>query len=109
MSLSKSIGTRDLELLVKTVASAVKIYNTAKPEETIVDTVHGGIPFSSIWDEDTKWSVIESAYASIIQAVGKIPKNSDVKIETAKIIATNAIMRNVTVEPTAASSESGLL
>jgi len=95
MSLSIAIKTKDLKVLEETVAKAVKIYAAEKPAEVNVDTIHGSLPFSSLWDEDTKWAVITAAYAEILQQVSSIKKGLDTRVETARIIAMNAVMRNV--------------
>ena len=107
MSLSEAIKKKDLNLLEKTVVKAVKIYDAEKPAEVVVDTAFGSLPFSSLWDDDTKWAVITAAYATILQEVAAIPKKADTKIETAKIIATNAVMRNVS--STTSASDDGLI
>jgi len=107
MSLSTAIKTKNLELLEKTVAKAVKIYDADKPAEVVVDTAFGSLPFSSLWDDDTKWAVITAAYATILQEVATIPAKADAKVETAKIIATNAVMRNVS--STTPASDDGLI
>jgi len=96
MSLSQSIKDRDLNLLKKTVEKATKKYNAGKPEDELIDTVFGSIPTSAIFDEDTRWQVISSAYVQILNDVSKIPDNHDKELETAKLIATNAVLRNIT-------------
>ena len=97
MSLKVSIQTRDEDLLKKTVAKAVKAYKAELPDEQNVCTVHGDVPFSMVFDEDTKWNVITAAYVQVVQAVSRVPANLDLDTETAKIIATNAVLRNVGV------------
>jgi len=106
MSLSNAIKNKDMVELDKTVKEATKIYAAAKPESVSIDTVHGQLPLNAIFDEDTKWAVITAAYAEIIQAVSKIPATADAVVETAKLIATNAVLRNIN-EPT--STKGGLL
>ena len=95
MSLSSAIAKKDINELETTVKAAVEIYNTACPKEVSVDTAFGQLPFSAIWDEDTKWAVIGAAYADVVQQVSKISKDLDKNIETAKIISQNAVLRNV--------------
>ena len=97
MSLKVAIQTRDESLLKDTVAKAVAIYNAKMPEEQNVNTVHGDVPFSMVFDEDTKWNVITAAYVQVVQEVSKVPATLDLDTETAKIIATNAVLRNVGV------------
>lgn len=106
MSLSTAISNRDFAELEKTVKEATKIYAAAKPESVSIDTVHGTLPLTAIFDEDTKWAVITAAYADIVQRVSKLPAGSDTKVETAKLIATNAVLRNIS-EP--ATKGDGLL
>ena len=94
-SLGECIATKDLKALQATVSEAVSIYGASQPKDAMVETVHGAIPFSAVWDEETKWEVIGGAYADVIQKASKIPEGVDRAIEEAKIIATNAVLRNV--------------
>jgi len=105
MSLSEAIKTKNLELLETTVEKAVKIYSADKPAEVKVSTEHGTLPFSSLWDDDVKWGVITAAYANILREISNIDKKLDAKTETAKIIATNAVMRNVSSKSTSAKGD----
>ena len=107
MSLSTAIKNRDLQDLEDTVTKAVAAYKTAKPAAVSVDTVHGTLLFSALWDEDSPWAVIAGAYASILQDVSRIPAGLDKAVETAKIISSNAVMRNVSA--TAVSDKDDLL
>jgi len=103
MSISKAIQEKDFNLLKETVNNAVKIYNAAMPDEAaaMVNTVHGDIPASMLFDDESKWMVITSEYVTISNTVKALPKGVDEKIETAKIIANNAILRHITAGPTA--------
>jgi hypothetical protein len=107
MSLSESIKNRDMAELVKTVDKAVKIYGADAPAPLPVETVHGALPFTAVFDEETKWSVITGAYAEIVQASARIPEGAPKKVEIAKLIATNPVLRNLT--KTTAASDDGLL
>lgn len=106
MSLKTAIQNKDMKELKETVAKAVSIYNAALPAESksMVETVHGEVPASMLFDEDTKWNVITSQYVIITNAVNALPKDCDLKIETAKIVASNAILRHI-VEETKASDD----
>ena len=98
MSISKAIKTQDLELLKATVEKAVEVYGAALPDEAkaIVNTIHGDMPISMIFDDETKWAVVTGEYVRIANAVKALPKGCDEAIETAKIIANSAILRHVT-------------
>ena len=98
MSISKAIKTQDLELLKATVEKAVKVYGAALPDEAkaMVNTIHGDMPISMIFDDETKWAVITGEYVRIVNAVKALPKGVDEKVETAKIIANSAMLRHVT-------------
>ena len=103
MSISKAIQEKDFNLLKETVDNAVKIYNAAMPDEAaaMVNTVHGDIPASMLFDDESKWMVITSEYVTIANKVKALPKGVDEKIETAKIIANSAILRHITAGSTA--------
>ena len=107
MSLSKAIKKRDMKELKKTVKAATKIYSTKRPEAQPVNTVYGDLPLSAIFDKETIWMTITTAYADIVQQVGRLPENANLEVETAKLIAQNAVFRNVTTKSTA--SKNGLL
>ena len=106
MGLASAIKNRDMEDLKETINAAVEIYKQELPDEakSMVNTVHGDMPISMIFDEDTKWNVITSQYVIITNAVNALPKDCDLKIETAKIVASNAILRHI-VEETKASDD----
>lgn len=97
MGLRSAIKNRDMEDLEETVNSAVEIYKQELPDEakSMVNTVHGDMPISMIFDKDTKWNVITGEYVAITNKVKALPKGCDEQIETAKIIASSAILRHV--------------
>ena len=103
MSISKAIQEKNFDLLKETVDQAVKIYNAAMPDEAaaMVNTVHGDIPASMLFDDESKWVTVTAQYVIIANAVKALPKGVDEKIETAKIIASNAILRHITAGSTA--------
>lgn len=109
MSISKAIQDKDFGLLKETVDSAVKIYNAAMPDEAaaMVNTVHGDVPASMLFDDESKWVTVIAQYVIIANAVKALPKGVDEKIETAKIIANNAILRHITAGST--TTKGGLL
>ena len=96
--MNKFLKTEDLELLKATVEKAVEVYGAALPDEAkaMVNTIHGDMPISMIFDDETKWAVITGEYVRIVNAVKALPKGVDEKVETAKIIANSAILRHVT-------------
>lgn len=97
MGLGSAIKNRDMEDLKETVNAAVEIYKQGLPDEerAMVNTIHGDMPISMIFDEDTKWNVITGEYVAITNKVKALPKGCDEQIETAKIIASSAILRHV--------------
>lgn len=97
MGLASAIKNRDMKDLKETVNAAVEIYKQELPDEekSMVNTVHGDMPISMIFDEDTKWNVITCEYVAITNKVKALPKGCDEQIETAKIIASSAILRHV--------------
>ena len=88
MGLASAIKNRDIKELETTVNAAVEIYKQELPDEakSMVNTVHGDMPISMIFDEDTKWNVITGEYVAITNKVKALPKGCDEQIETAKII-----------------------
>ena len=106
MSLKQAIQNRDEAELIKTVKEATKMYKADQPKEVNINTVYGDIPFSMVFDEDTKWNIITSAYVDVIQQVDRIPEGADKDVEIAKIIATNPVLRSVGAK---ATKSSGLL
>lgn len=109
MGLASAIKNRDIKDLEKTVNAAVEIYKQELPDEakSMVNTIHGDMPISMIFDEDTKWNVITGEYVAITNKVKALPKGCDEQIETAKIIASSAILRHVVEGKT--TTGSGLL
>lgn len=105
MGLASAIKNRDVKDLEETVKEAVRIYKQELPDEekSMVNTVHGDMPISMIFDEDTKWNVITGEYVAITNKVKALPKGCDVEIETAKIIASSAILRHVVETKTTGS------
>jgi len=95
MSIKVAIQNRDEKLLVEDVNKAVEIYASAVPAEVKVNTVFGEVPFSLLVDEDSKWNTITAAYVEVTQKVEALPKGVDRKVEIAKLIATNPVLRNV--------------
>lgn len=105
-SISNAIKNRDLKELKEVVDSQIAIYGAALPDEAkaMVNTVHGDMPISMVFDEDTKWAVITGEYVSIVNAVKALPKGVDTTVETAKIIANSAVLRHITAEATSTNS-----
>ena len=79
MGLGSAIKNRDMEELETTVNAAVEIYKQELPDEakSMVNTVHGDMPISMIFDEDTKWNVITGEYVAITNKVKALPKGCD--------------------------------
>ena len=97
-SISQAIKTQDMEMLTAVVESQIAIYGAALQDESksMVNTIHGDMPISMIFDDETKWAVITGEYVRIVNLVKVLPKCVDEKVETAKIIANSAILRHVT-------------
>ena len=97
-SISQAIKTQDMEMLTEVVESQIAIYGAALPDEdkAMINTIHGEMPISMIFDDETKWAVITGEYVRIVNAVKALPKCVDEKVETAKIIANSAILRHAT-------------
>ena len=81
MGLASAIKNRDIKELETTVNAAVEIYKQELPDEakSIVNTVHGDMPISMIFDEDTKWNVITGEYVAITNKEKALPQFSDKK------------------------------
>ena len=106
MSLSNAIKNRDSKELKETVEAAINLYCQKLPDEAraMVNTIHGDMPISMIFDEDTKWNVITSEYVAICNKVKSLNPDCDKKIETAKLISSSAILRHA-VEDSKTSSD----
>lgn len=102
MSIRTALQTQDIKELTATVESAVKIYGGAMPKEPQVETAFGYMPLSAVYDEETKWCLVSVAYAELTQKVANLPEGSDVKVETAKLISNNAVLRHLAT-PTVAN------
>lgn len=104
-SISQAIKTQDMEMLTEVVESQIAIYGAALPDEAkaMVNTIHGDMPISMIFDDETKWAVITGEYVRIVNLVKVLPKCVDEKVETAKIIANSAILRHATSDVTSAT------
>ena len=107
MTLGKAIAKKDMEAVKEVVKLATAFYNVERPDEPMIETVYGVMPVSSVFDKKTKWQLITAAYAEIVNAASRFDSAVDVKIETAKLIATNGILRNL-VDPQP-KNDSGLL
>lgn len=117
VSLGLAVQTRDLDMISVVVDNAVKIVIDAaiaatgvtvtggealavvsvkvvtQPSVPSVETVHGMMPLTAIFDEDTIWAQIESEYADLVQKIAKLPEE-DKALNIAKMIIGNAVLRN---------------
>lgn len=117
VSLGLAVQTRDLEMISVVVDNAVKIVTDAEikatgvavtsgevsavvsvmvapqPSVPSVETVHGLMPLTAIFDEDTIWAQIEAEYAELVQKISRLPEE-DKALNIAKMIIGNAILRN---------------
>lgn len=117
VSLGLAVQTRDLDMISSVVENAVKIVTDAAIEATgvavttgeasavvsvmvapqpsvpSVETVHGLMPLTAIFDEDTIWAQIEAEYADLVQKIAKLPEEGKT-LAIAKMIIGNAVLRN---------------
>ena len=117
VSLGLAVQTRNLDMISLVVENAVKIVTDAAIEATgvtvtggeasavvsvivapqpsvpSVETVHGMMPLTAIYDEDTIWAQIEAEYADLVQKISRLPEE-DKALNIAKMIIGNAVLRN---------------
>lgn len=117
VSLGLAVQTRDLDMISTVVENAVKIVTDAaiaatgvtvtggeasavvsvmvapQPLVPSVETVHGMMPLTAIFDEDTIWAQIESEYADLVQKISRLPEEGKA-LNIAKMIIDNAVLRN---------------
>ena len=117
VSLGLAVQTRDLDMISTVVDNAVKIVTDAaiaatgvtvtggeasavvsvmvapQPSVPSVETVHGMMPLTAIYDVDTIWAQIESEYADLVQKIQRLPEE-DKALNIAKMIIGNAVLRN---------------
>ena len=117
VSLGLAVQTRDLDMISVVVENAVKIVTDAaiaatgvtvtggeasavvsvmvapQPLVPSVETVHGMMPLTAIFDEDTIWAQIEAEYADLVQKISRLPEE-DKALNIAKMIIDNAVLRN---------------
>lgn len=106
MSLTKALQDKDMDLLKKTVNQARTVYKAAEPTDVPeVETVHGCLPITAIFDKKSKWQIVQAVYADIIRTAAVIPEELDRNIEIAKLIATNPVLFYITQD----SCPNGLL
>ena len=110
MSLSKAIKTKDKDLLKKVVDQAVSIYKAEQPDEVSVETAYGRMPVSMVVNIDKKayWVLAIEAYTQLARQMQSMPANLDRRVETAKAIALNPILRSLTADVSNSNSD-GLL
>lgn len=127
VSLGLAVQTRNFDMIKTVVENAIKIVTDAEIKSTNVtvpanaaeavalvtaafkapqpavpsiETVHGAMPLTSIFDEDTIWLQIEAEYAKLTQTIQRLPEEGKT-LAVAKLIAANAVLRNCTEEATA--------
>lgn len=117
VSLGLAVQTRDLDMISTVVENAVKIVTDAaiaatgvtvtggeasavvsvmvapQPSVPSVHTVHGMMPLTAIFDEDTIWAQIESEYADLVQKISRLPEE-DKALNIAKMIINNDVLRH---------------
>ena len=117
VSLGLAVQTRDLDMISTVVDNAVKIVTDAaiaatgvtvtggeasavvsvmvapQPLVPSVETVHGMMPLTAIFDEDTIWAQIEAEYADLVQKISRLPEEGKA-LAISKLIIDNAVLRN---------------
>ena len=117
VSLGLAVQTRDLDMISTVVENAVKIVTDAaiaatgvtvtggeasavvsvmvapQPLVPSVETVHGMMPLTAIFDEDTIWAQIEAEYADLVQKISRLPEEGRA-LAISKLIIDNAVLRN---------------
>lgn len=117
VSLGLAVQTRDLDMISTVVENAVKIVTDAaiaatgvtvtggeasavvsvmvapQPLVPSVETVHGMMPLTAIFDEDTIWAQIEAEYADLVQKISRLPEEGKA-LAISKLIIDNAVLRN---------------
>lgn len=106
VTLSGAIQAKDFNILSEVVKQATATYNAGLGKEPKVNTAFGEVPVSAVFDDDTKWVLVATAYAGIVNAVGNLPAGADKVVEIAKLIATNQTLRYIVEGP---KSGNGLL
>lgn len=81
-------------------SAVVAVISAPQPSVPSVETVHGSMPLTAIFDEDTRWAQVEAEYADLVQKIAKLPEEGKA-LAVAKLIAGNAILRNFTAEASA--------
>ena len=90
MKLIEAVRNKDKKAVQTIVAKAVKTYNATEPEPQDVNTVYGDMDIRML-DKKSKWQVATSELVNIRREVKCIPSDADVKVETAKLIATSQL------------------
>lgn len=119
VSLGLAIKNRDFAMISSVVANAVKIVTDAaidatgvtvaagnteasavvaviaapQPSVPSIETVHGMLPLTAIFDEDTIWSKVEAEYAELTQKIAKLPEEGKA-LAISKLIVANPVLRN---------------
>lgn len=104
-ALKSALAQRDLDALTKIVEGALKVYAAGMPAEPKIDTAFGKMALGLIFDEDTKWQQITAEFTVICTDLDCIPADADEKVERAKIIATNPVLRHVTAVPASVNTD----
>ncbi len=90
MKLIQAIRTKNKKAVKEIVTKAVKVYSSSEPVATTADTVYGEMDIRML-DKKSKWQIADATLASIMRKVQEIDTKQDIKVETAKIIATSQL------------------
>lgn len=90
----------DVSVGAEAVQAVVSVMAAPQPKVPNIETVHGAMPLTSIFDEDTIWAQVDAEYANLVQRIQHLPEEGKA-LAVAKLIASNAVLRNLGTEPTA--------
>ena len=105
MSVTSAIKNGSISEIVEAVEAAVKVYPAAKPSVPTINTAFGDMKLdNAMLDDESRILEATKAAAYIAIAVERLPDDATKEIEIAKLIASNATLRNI-----GAATSGGLL
>ena len=95
-TIAKALKKRSRKILAQAITDARKLYPAPATDTNIlIDTIHGDLPLSVIWDKDTVWVVVEAEYARLLQEVSRIDSKDNISVEKAKLVAKSSVLNTV--------------
>lgn len=98
MNLVQAIKEKNKDAVNGVIERALAKYNAKCPEEPTVETAYGETKISMLLDDDSKWEVATAATMDIVRRSDNIADDLDKELEIAKMISTNAVLRNIFTE-----------